>query len=312
MLLDAWRRLGVSGDEGRLLIVGSPSAHLDDGAGFLERLQATAPPGCVWSPAQSDVVGPLHAADVVVVPSVWAEPFGRVIVEAMATGRPAVASRVGGIPEILTGEFERFLVEPGDAGVLTLALESLVGWQEREPALADRCRAHVRDHFSLDRVVEGVERSLSAAAGEIRGRGRRGSETDRAHACVPTGSWPLVTFLVCLVDRLRLRGPAGEEVPGLRRPAGAAAAERVRPGPDVGAIQIEIPQIAVEAENPAIDDEARATGAGPLPLGAGDASRRRAIPRSNTVTINATSTDPARRPGLRQRHGGPRREGDEP
>ena len=113
-------------------------------------------------PAQSDVVGPLHAADVVVVPSVWAEPFGRVIVEAMATGRPALASRIGGITEILTGEFERFLVEPGDAGVVTLALESLVGWQKREPSLADHCRAHVRDHFSLDRVVDGVERSLTA------------------------------------------------------------------------------------------------------------------------------------------------------
>jgi glycosyltransferase involved in cell wall biosynthesis len=122
-------------------------------------------------PARSDVVGPLHAADVVVVPSVWAEPFGRVIVEAMATGRPALASRIGGITEILTGEFERFLVEPGDAGVVTLALESLVGWQKREPSLAENCRAHVRDHFSLDRVVDGVERSLTAAAGEIRGKG---------------------------------------------------------------------------------------------------------------------------------------------
>lgn len=171
VLLDAWGRLGVSGEEGRLLVVGSPSAHLQDGAAFLERLQATAPPGCVWLPAQSDVVGPLHAADVVVVPSVWAEPFGRVIVEAMATGRPALASRIGGIPEVLTGEFERFLMEPGDAGVITLALESLVGWQKREPSLADRCRAHVRDHFSLDRVVAGVERSLTAAAGEMRGKG---------------------------------------------------------------------------------------------------------------------------------------------
>jgi hypothetical protein len=62
-------------------------------------------------------------------------------------------------------------VEPGDAGVITLALESLVGWQKREPSLADRCRAHVRDHFSLDRVVDGVERSLTAAAGEMRGKG---------------------------------------------------------------------------------------------------------------------------------------------
>jgi glycosyltransferase involved in cell wall biosynthesis len=153
------------------LIVGSPSAHLPDGTQFLDRLQATAPPGCVWLPAQSDVIGPLHAADVVVVPSLWAEPFGRVIIEAMATGRPAIASRLGGIPEILTGEFERFLLEPGDAGVIALALEGLVGWQKREPSLAGHCHAHVRDNFSLDQVVDGVERSLTAAAGDSRGKG---------------------------------------------------------------------------------------------------------------------------------------------
>jgi glycosyltransferase involved in cell wall biosynthesis len=171
VLLDAWRKLGISGGEGTLLIVGSPSAHLQDGTQFLERLQATAPPGCVWLPAQSDVISPLHAADVVVVPSLWAEPFGRVIIEAMATGRPAIASRLGGIPEILTGEFERFLLEPGDAGVIALALEGLVGWQKREPSLAGRCHAHVRDNFSLDQVVDGVERSLMAAAGDSRGKG---------------------------------------------------------------------------------------------------------------------------------------------
>jgi glycosyltransferase involved in cell wall biosynthesis len=93
-----------------------------------------------------------------------------VIVEALATGRPALGSRIGGIPEILTGEFERFLMEPGDAGVVASAMESLIGWEKREPALAGRCSAHIRDHFSLDRLVEGVERSLAGAAGELRGK----------------------------------------------------------------------------------------------------------------------------------------------
>ncbi len=171
MLLDAWRKLGLGDDEGTLLVVGSPSAHLEDGAQYFERLQATAPPGCVWLSAQRDVVGPLHAADVVVVPSLWAEPFGRVIIETMATGRPGARLRVGGIPEILTGEFERFLVEPGDAGVIASALGSLVGWQKREPSLAASCHAHVLENFSLDRVVDGVERSLTAAAGDRRGKG---------------------------------------------------------------------------------------------------------------------------------------------
>ena len=42
----------------------------------------------------------MHAADVVVLPSRY-QPFGRVVIEALATGRPIVASRVGGIPRSL-------------------------------------------------------------------------------------------------------------------------------------------------------------------------------------------------------------------
>jgi glycosyltransferase involved in cell wall biosynthesis len=166
VLLQGWRRLGMGGTEGTLLIVGSPS-HLPDGVGYAASLRASAPPGCVWLPAQADVVALLHAADVVVVPSLWEEPFGRVIIETLATGRPVVVSRTGGTPELLDGAFERFLVEPGDAGMLASALAGLVDWRDREPALAAQCRDHVRERFSLDRVVEGVERSLRTAVGKV-------------------------------------------------------------------------------------------------------------------------------------------------
>jgi glycosyltransferase involved in cell wall biosynthesis len=166
VLLEGWRRLALGGSEGTLLVVGSPSTHLPDGERYAAGLRASAPPGCVWLPAQADVVVLLHAADVVVVPSLWDEPCARVIIETLATGRPAVVTRTGGSPELLEGPLERFLVEPGDAGMLASALAGLVDWQNREPALAALCRDHVRDRFSLDHLVAGVERSLVAAAGE--------------------------------------------------------------------------------------------------------------------------------------------------
>jgi len=128
--------------------------------------ELNAPEGCFWLPKQADVVVPLHAADVVVAPSLWDEPFGRVIIETVATGRPAVVSRIGGTPEVLDGAFERFLVEPGDAGMLASALAGLVDWRHHEPALATLCRDRVRDRFSVDQMVKGVEGSLGAAAGE--------------------------------------------------------------------------------------------------------------------------------------------------
>jgi glycosyltransferase involved in cell wall biosynthesis len=165
VLLDAWRRLGMEGDEGRLLLMGSASAHLADGVEQVERMRAMGSPNCVWMPARPDVVTPLHAADVVVLPSVWSEPLGRVVIEAMATGRPALASRVGGIPEMLGGDFTRFLFESGDAEELAKGLRNLVGWQTNEPGLAEACRGHVRDNFSFDAMVNGIEKVLLSAAG---------------------------------------------------------------------------------------------------------------------------------------------------
>lgn len=166
VLLEGWRKLGMGGTEGTLLVVGSPSAHDPNGERYAAGLRESAPPGCIWRPAQADVVVLLHAADVVAVPSLWDEPCARVIIETLATGRPPIVTRTGGSPELLEGPFERFLVEPGDAGMLASALASLVDWRDREPALAALCRDHVRDRFSFDHLVEGVEGSLSAAVGE--------------------------------------------------------------------------------------------------------------------------------------------------
>jgi len=61
-----------------------------------------------------------------VVPSVWAEPFGIVVIEAMAAGRTLVASDVGGIGEILTHGETGLLVPPGEAGALADAMRRLL------------------------------------------------------------------------------------------------------------------------------------------------------------------------------------------
>ena len=170
VLLDAWRRLGYSPTEAQLLLVGAPVLH-GDGAGYLEQLTALAPPGSVrFLGARKDVVTPLHAADVSVVPSTWDEPFGRVVIEALATGRPVVGSRVGGIPEVLSGPFERFLFERGDAAGLARVLAGLRGWQESQPDLGEQCAAHVREHFSLSGMVDRVEAVFQRALDARRSR----------------------------------------------------------------------------------------------------------------------------------------------
>jgi glycosyltransferase involved in cell wall biosynthesis len=56
-----------------------------------------------------------ESADIVLMPSIWPESFGKVGVEAMSVGRPVIASRVGGIPEWLQDTKTGFLVEPGNS-----------------------------------------------------------------------------------------------------------------------------------------------------------------------------------------------------
>jgi glycosyltransferase involved in cell wall biosynthesis len=161
VLLDAWRCLGLGDHEARLLLVGS-AGSVPGSDGYYRQLLGRADAGCEWLPARENVLTPMHAADVVVVPS-RSESFGRVVIEAMATGRPVLASRVGGVPEVLTGEFARFLVPPDEPGQLAAALRGLIGWQQREPELAEACTAHVRAHFTAAQAVDLVEDILDGA-----------------------------------------------------------------------------------------------------------------------------------------------------
>lgn len=93
--------------------------------------------------------------DVVVVPSLttptWTEQFGRVAIEAMASGVPVIASDSGSLPEVLDGA--GVLVPPGDVAALTAALGTLLcdEAERRRLATAGRARA---EYFSWRRVAE--------------------------------------------------------------------------------------------------------------------------------------------------------------
>lgn len=162
LLLDAWGRLGSTADQARLVIQGSPSMA-DDPAARREELRSKAPPGCHWLPMARDVTTSLRAADVVVVPTLVDESFGRVVVEALACGIPVVAARVGGIPEILDGDLAGLLFPRGDVGALAAGLRDLQGWRSRRPELGRRCRSQVEGRFTLPAMVDGIEAELADA-----------------------------------------------------------------------------------------------------------------------------------------------------
>ena len=114
--------------------------------------------------ARDDVPRLLSACDVVVHASVLAEPFGRVVVEAMLAGRPVIATGAGGVPEVVTDGETGVLVPPGDARALGEALDALRREPVRRAALARRASMHARQRFSRDAMLAGVRRVLEEAA----------------------------------------------------------------------------------------------------------------------------------------------------
>lgn len=92
-------------------------------------------------------------ADAVVAPSTWGEPFGLVVLEAMARGACVITSRTGGLPELVDGERTGLLVPPGDVDALARAMARVAA----EPALARRLGRAARDEaasrFPLPRLV---------------------------------------------------------------------------------------------------------------------------------------------------------------
>lgn len=111
----------------------------------------------------SDTQSLYQVSDVNVLPSLWLEAFGRVIIEAMACGTPALGSHSGGIPEVLTGEFSNWLFTPGDELDLYTKLKDVIDWRNTDPALSQRCRQHVVTNFSLNQTIDGIEAVLKQA-----------------------------------------------------------------------------------------------------------------------------------------------------
>jgi glycosyltransferase involved in cell wall biosynthesis len=100
-----------------------------------------------------------QASDVTVVPSIWPDPCPRVVIESLASGTPVVGSRIGGITEILK-PFENCLIEAGNETQLMKALISIKDWRQKDPSVGQRCRKHILDNFSPEKMIDGIEKVL--------------------------------------------------------------------------------------------------------------------------------------------------------
>jgi len=103
---------------------------------------------------RGDVENIYRSSDIIVMPSQWDEPFGLINIEAGASRKPMIATRSGGIPEIIRHGENGYLVPPGDVNGLYEAVHKLL----LEPTLRTRMgmtgRKVVIEHFSERQVVK--------------------------------------------------------------------------------------------------------------------------------------------------------------
>jgi len=130
----------------RLVVVGEGSLRAS-----LEQLAQSLQLGSriVFAGSRRDVPLLNAAMDVIVLPSLW-EGLPIALLESMALGRTVIATKVGGVPEVIEHEVNGLLTPPGDALALAAAIQRC--WQDRHMAgaLASAAFRQVRDKFTIE------------------------------------------------------------------------------------------------------------------------------------------------------------------
>lgn len=98
--------------------------------------------------------------DILVLPSITPEAFGLTILEAMAFGKPVIASRIGGIRELIVDGVNGFLVESSNEEELAERIKYLLGNPEICKQMGNRGKEIVQEKFPLKKYIEGMEKSF--------------------------------------------------------------------------------------------------------------------------------------------------------
>lgn len=121
-----------------------------------DRLSAAMPGRAHFVGHRDDVPALMNAADLLV-HSARQEPFGRVLLEAAASGLPIVATNVGGTPEMLEHGVSAWLVPPGDAEALAQAVSAMLTDAGLRSRLSRAARARIEATFSIAQSAQRLE-----------------------------------------------------------------------------------------------------------------------------------------------------------
>jgi len=166
VFLDAAARVVKAGYKAEFVIVGAP---LFGEQAYEEGLRTQAAELGISSHVRflgfkKDVSQVMRDLDILVHASITGEPFGQVITEGMAAGKPVIATRGGGVPEIITHDENGLLTPMGDADALAAELISLLDNPDKTRRLAKAGYDHVRRNFTAGSGARQVEQIYAGFA----------------------------------------------------------------------------------------------------------------------------------------------------
>lgn len=106
---------------------------------------------------RDDIPALLRAIDIIVFPSREGEGFPRVILEAMAAGRPVIATDNAGISEAVVDGVTGYIVSEGDPSSMAAKIKELIANKALREEMGERGRKRVEGLFTIQRHVEGVQ-----------------------------------------------------------------------------------------------------------------------------------------------------------
>ncbi|MBI2031779.1 MAG: glycosyltransferase family 4 protein [Candidatus Levybacteria bacterium] len=105
-----------------------------------------------------DLIKLYYRADICVVPSVWDEPLGLVVLEAMATKTPVVVTRKGGIPLAVKDGINGVFIRPRNAKEIAEKVNILLADDELRQKIGERARKTILERFTWDKIAHRYER----------------------------------------------------------------------------------------------------------------------------------------------------------
>jgi len=162
----------------------------------IERLDLSSRVNLLGSLSQGAVFEKLRAADIFALASTTdaqgaTDVFPTVILEAMASGRPVVSTRLAGVPELVVNGQTGLLVPPGDSAALAQALEQLLRVAELRLQFGNAGRERIEQHFRIEQTVAPLVKMLEqSGSSPLQHAPHKGTATENHGVAYLIDRWP--------------------------------------------------------------------------------------------------------------------------